>query len=280
MTISGSTRLHPRRHLLENTLGNLTQTLESGLFAEQISQRPGAWQGLDARVKLIATLALLVGVGISHQLWVILAVYLLTLAVALASAIPADFFIRRVWLALPFFTGMLVLPALFLTPGPALARLPLGLVITRTGLTSALFLLLRVSTSLSLSLLLLLTTPWHTLLSALAVLRVPEVFILVLGMTYRYIYLLLHTANDMFLSRQSRRVGQLTDAETRRTLASITATLFSKSLALSSEVYLAMESRGFRGRIVTLKPFAMKRQDWSWLAAALVVTALVIYFGR
>ena len=181
---------------------------------------------------------------------------------------------------MPFFTGVLILPALFITPGPALLHLPLGLVITRTGLTTALFLLLRVSTSLSLTMLLILTTAWNTVLSALGVLRVPDVFILILGMTYRYIYLLLHIASDMFLSRKSRTVGNLTTAEARHILASVSATLLSKSLNLSSEVYLAMQSRGFRGSIVTLKPFRMQRRDWLWLLFFLIVAGLAIFLGR
>jgi energy-coupling factor transporter transmembrane protein EcfT len=146
--------------------------------------------------------------------------------------------------------------------------------------TSGLFILLRVSTSLSLTMLLILTTPWNTVLSALGILRVPDVFILILGMTYRYIYLLLHIANDMFLSRKSRTVGRLTDADARRTLASVSATLLSKSLNLSSEVYLAMQSRGFRGTIVTLKPFRMESRDWLWLFFFVVVTGSVIFLGR
>ena len=57
--------------------------------------------------------------------------------------------------------------------------------------------------------LLVLTTPWNTLLKALSVLRVPDGFILILGMTYRYIYLLLTTLDDMLLSRKSRVVGRM-----------------------------------------------------------------------
>lgn len=280
MSLTSSKNLPRRSHVLENTLHSIAETLERGLFAEEISLRPGLFQGLDARVKVVAVLALLIGVGLSHSLWVILGVYLLAFGLALASAIPADLFIRRVWLALPLFTGVLVLPALFITPGVDLLHLPLGLVITRTGVTSALFLLLRVSTSLSLTMLLILTTPWNTVLSALGVLHIPDVFILILGMTYRYIYLLLHIANDMFLSRKSRTIGRLTDAEARRTLASVSATLLSKSLNLSSEVYLAMQSRGFRGNIVTLKSFRMQRRDWLWLCCLLAVTGLAIFLGR
>jgi len=271
---------HSRSRVLEHTLQGIAEAIERGLFAEEISLRPGLLQSLDPRVKVVAMLAMLIGVSLSRSLVVIAGVYLLALLLAWRSAIPADFFIKRVWLTLPFFTGMIVLPALFVTPGPALLALPLGLTITSTGLNTVLFLLLRVSTSVSLTLLLVLTTPWNTVLSALTVLRVPDVFILILGMTYRYIYLLLHTANDMFLSRKSRVVGKMSGDDERRMLGAISATLLSKSLNLSSEVYLAMQSRGFRGSMVTLRPFLMQRRDWVWLSIFLAITALAIFLGR
>jgi cobalt ECF transporter T component CbiQ len=268
-----------RTNVLEYTLHGISETLENALFAEEISARPGLFQSLDPRVKVVSILALLIGVSLSHSLWVIVTIYLLVLLFAWRSAIPANFFIKRVWLMLPFFTGLVILPALFITPGPALLDLPFGLTITRTGVITDLFLLSRVSTSVSLTLLLILTTPWNTVLSALSVLRVPDVFILILGMTYRYLYLLLHTANDMFLSRQSRVVGRLSTAEERRLMAATTATLLSKSLNLSSEVYLAMQSRGFRGSVVTLKPFSMRGQDWGWLIFFLVITIMALLLG-
>jgi len=266
--------------VFERSLRTISASLEQSLFAEQLSARPGLFQSLDGRVKVLAVLALLLGVGFSRSLPVLAALYLLVLGLAWLSAVPLGFFIKRVWLALPFFTGVIILPALFLMPGPALAHLPLGLAITRTGVTTALFLLLRVSNSVSLALLLILTTPWNTVLSALSVLHVPDAFILILGMTYRYIFLLLHTANDMFQSRRSRVVGRLNGAENRRLLAAIGATLLNKSYYLSGEVYLAMQSRGFRGTIVTLKPFAMRTKDWLWLFVFLALTVLAIWFGR
>jgi cobalt/nickel transport system permease protein len=270
-----------KRHTaIEHALRDISGALERSLFAEEISTRPGLFQGLDPRVKVISVLALLIAVSLSRSLAVIAAAYLFVVWLAWRSAIPADFFIRRVWLFLPFFTGMLALPALFITPGPPLVTLLPGLAVTRTGLTTALFLLLRVSTSVSLTLLLILTTSWNVALSALTVMRVPDVFILILGMTYRYIYLLLRVANDMFLARQSRVVGRLSPAEERRMIAASAATLLSRSLNLSSEVYLAMASRGFRGQAVTLKPFKMQARDWAWGGALLVVSLAAILLGR
>lgn len=273
-------RSHKRTGVLEHTIGEITGTLERAFFAEEISTRSGLFQSLDARVKVLSILALLISVSLSHSLLVIGTIYLLVFFLAWVSAIPAIILIRRVWLALPFFTGLIILPALFITPGPTLLHLPFGFAITSTGVTTVLFLLLRVSTSVSLTLLLILTTPWNTVLSALSVLRIPDVFILILGMTYRYIYLLLHIANDMFLSRKSRVVGRLSTSENQKMLAAVSATLLSKSLNMSSEVYMAMVSRGFHGTVVTLKPFQMHTKDWIWLSVFGSITALTIYFGK
>jgi len=117
-------------------------------------------------------------------------------------------------------------------------------------------------------------------LKALGVLRIPDVFVLILGMTYRYIYLLLHTTNDMFLSRESRVVGRLSSAEERRIIAASAGTLLSKSLHLSSEVYLAMQSRGFRNTPRTMDTFKMRGSDWvaSGIVAGIVLVA--IWLGR
>ena len=270
-----------KRHgVLEHVIRNISGALERSLFAEKISARPGLLQGLDARVKVVCTLALLISVNLSHSLWVIAAVYMVVLGLACSSRIPAVDFILRVWLFLPFFTGVLIIPALFLIPGPPLVSLPLGLTITRSGLISGLFLLLRVITSVSLTLLLILTTRWNTVLSALRIMSVPDVFILTLGMTYRYIYLLLHLANDMFLSRKSRVVGRLSSVEQRHIMAAVGTTLLSRSLNMSSEVHLAMKSRGFNGRVVTLKLLKMQKRDWIWGGLMLSLSMAAIILGH
>jgi len=269
-----------RQTVIEKTLAGLAHTLEQSLFAETIARRTGLLQSIGPRVKVLAALALLIAVGLSRSLFVLAGLYGVALVLAWRSAVPMGFFIKRVWLFMPFFTGLIALPALFVTPGPVLMALPLGLVITRTGLFTALFLLLRVSTSVSLGLLLVLTTPWASVLKAMGVLRVPEGFVLILGMTYRYIYLLLRLAQDMFLSRQSRVVGRLKPAEERHLLAASAGTLLSKSLHLSGEVYLAMQSRGFRGQARTLDRFQMRAPDWIGSVIILAVAAAAIWLGR
>ena len=269
-----------RRGFVERTLADITHTLEQSLFAEEIARQPGLLQSLDPRVKVVSIILLLIAVSLSRSLAVIVGLYLVTLVLAWFSSVPMGFFVKRVWLFMPFFTGVIAIPAFFLTPGPALVQLPWGWVITRTGAMTALFLLSRVGASVSLAVLLMLTTPWNSVLKALGVLRVPDVFVVILGMTYRYIYLLLHTVNDMFLSRKSRVVGRMSTADQRRLLAASAGMLLTRSLDLSGEVYLAMQSRGLHGYPRTMDTWRMRAPDWIWGVVILSVSLVAIWLGR
>ena len=117
------------------------------------------------------------------------------------------------------------------------------------------FLIMRAQTAATLSVLLVLCTPWSKVLKALRVLRLPTVLVVILGMTHRYIFLLLRSAHDMFKSRRSRTVGRLDGQEQRRAMTAGAGVLMSKTLQLSGDVYLAMRSRGFQGEVYLLDEF-------------------------
>jgi energy-coupling factor transporter transmembrane protein EcfT len=167
------------------------------------------------------------------------------------------------------FTGAIAVPAVFLTPGHAVYRVLADWNVTAEGLASASYLVLRVETSATLALLLVFTTPWTHVLKSLRIVRVPVVFVVVLGMTFRYIVLLLETAREMFESRQSRTVGKLSGSESRRLAVTSGGVLITKAFQLSNDVFLAMQSRGFRGEVYVLDEFRMQTRDW----AALVLFA-------
>lgn len=275
-------------NFFEKTLAGITGALEQTLFAEELARQDGLLQSLDPRAKLIGALAVLVAISASQNLVVIAALYALTLPLAYASRVPMGFYFKRVWMFMPFFTGIVVLPALFnvFTPGAPLVTLidlaspRVYLAITQPGVITAAFLLLRVGASVSMAVLLILTTRWATLLKALRVLRVPQAFVLILGMTYRYIYVLLHTTSNMFLARKSRVVGRASGADDRRWLAASMGALFAKSYALSDDVYLAMQSRGFRGEALVMDEIAWHVRDWVWLVVFIAVAALAMWIGK
>jgi energy-coupling factor transporter transmembrane protein EcfT len=84
----------------------------------------------------------------------------------------------------------------------------------------------------------------------------------------------------MFDSRRSRSAGALTGAEGRRLAMNAAGALLGKTLYVSEEVYLAMQSRGFRGQVHVLDDFRMRRRDWVALATFVGAAALTLWIGR
>jgi cobalt ECF transporter T component CbiQ len=269
-----------RSSFVERTLTAINESLEHSLFADTIARQDGLLQSLDARLKLVSLLLLLISVGASHNLTVIASLYLVALILAVRSHIPLRFFTLRIWTAVLLFTGLVTLPGIFITPGPVLLTIIPGVSITRTGSLSAVFLILRAVTSVSLTTLLVLSTRWNTVLKALGVLHIPDVVVLILGMTYRYIHLLLHAANDMFLSRKSRILRKLSPPEERILVSAMSGALLSKSLQVSSDVYLAMQSRGFRYYPKTMESFQFFPKDILAGIIVLILCTAALWLGR
>jgi len=266
---------------VERTLSNLVNGMERALYAEDLAKADGLLQRLDPRIKVIGLLSLLIVSATAHRLWVIGVVFAVAVSMAVMSRVSLAVLAKRVWVAILLFTGVIALPAPFIVPGREVMRLPLlDWGVTAQGLASACYLVARVETAATLSVLLILCTPWNHVLKALRVLKVPVVLVVTLGMTYRYILLLLQTAHDMFESRRSRMVGKLEGAERRRVAAASAGVLMSKSLQLSGEVYRAMLSRGFRGEVYVLDEFQTSTIDWIMLAVFVMLVSGGFYFGR
>ena len=264
----------------EKTLHHITEGLERAVVAEELAARPGLLQGLDPRAKVLTFLLLMISVAFIHSLPLLAGFALLPLGLSWLSRISPAYFLKRVGLFIPLFTGLIALPALFTTPGTPLLTIWGGLAITEQGLRTALTLVLRSWDTLSLAVLLVLTTRWSHLLRALRVLLVPRAFVLVLQMTHRYIYIFLHSINSMFLARRSRTLGPRPAGEGRRFLASSMATLLARSHNMSQAVYLAMLSRGFRGDVMIMEDFAFKTKDGLWAGLATVLAAAALSADR
>jgi len=232
-------------------------------------------------VKVTGLFALIIAAALAHRLSAIGVIFVVALLLAALSHVSLKTLLKRGWIGALLFTGLIALPAVFITPGEIVWRSPLlGLPVTITGLKSAAFLIARVETAVTLSLLLVLCTPWSSVLKALRTLGVPAPLVVILGMTYRYIFLLLGAARDLLEARQSRSVGVMEPSEGRRSAVASIGVLLGKSLQMSNEVHLAMLARGFRGDAWTIDEFIMRARDWIALTAFAALVAIALSLGR
>ena len=268
---------------VEKTLADISGSIERAVFSEENARRAGFLQRRDPRAKLLAFAALITATGLSREWPVLVGLYGLVLVAAAISSIDLSLFVKRVWLGMGLFSGIVILPSIFLIGHRELFHIPLGLfalTVHGDALIAAAIFVLRVCASVSLAILLVLTTKWADILKSLRVLRVPNALVLVLAMTYRYIFLVLHTANAMFLARKSRIVARTSGREQRWWIVSSVGVLMSRSLRMSDDVYQAMLARGFQGEMHTIDGYRMRPADWLLLAVSVLVAATIIASGR
>ena len=262
---------------VESLLHGLAGAMEHASAAEASAARAGLLQSLDPRAKLIGLGALILSVTLTHRLAGVAVLFGLAVGLALASRLSLWRLARQVWLGVALFSGALGLPALVLVPGPALLHLPgLGWPVTAPGLTSAAFLAGRAETAATFAALIILTTPWSHVLKALRAVGVPVAVVGLLGMTHRYIFLLLQTALQMFEARRARMLAPLGGAARRRLVVASVGVLLTRSLALAGEVHLAMVARGYRGEVRLIDDFRLRPRDVLAAGAALLVPVAIL----
>ncbi len=268
---------------LQRTLAEITNGTATALRADKWANQRGLMQDLNPAAKLISVLVLLVCAALSHSLPVLALIYILANVAAYASSIPLGVLNRRVLLSAPLFVGGIALPLLFSFASPGNPFVVLWhtpyIAITTQGMWAFAVLVMRVTATVALAVLLTMSTPWHKLLGAMRSLKAPSIFVSLVAMTYRYITVLLQTADDMFTARKSRTVGPVHDAEARRFVGNGIGVLFSKTMALTDEVIAAMTARGYRGESKVLNKSVWNRKDVLWVVC-IFATAIALILGE
>lgn len=200
----------------------------------------------------------------------------LCLAGALFGRLRPDHLLGKVWLPLGF-TVLAVLPLPWLRP----AGIPRGgwpgfpgLPFYPDSAWLALHAIARAAVILLLVILLMATTPFGELMHVLDRCRVPRIFLRILALLYRYLFIVVDEAEKMQLAIACRSVGPLPARRYRRMLGNAVGTLFLRSLERGEAVYQAMLARGFSGRFPSLAPGRWGLGELVLLTAALGLAAL------
>jgi cobalt/nickel transport system permease protein len=119
---------------------------------------------------------------------------------------------------------------------------------TRESIIAASKIFLKALAAVSCLYFLALSTPIFEILIVLRRLKAPKLFVELMGLVYRFIFVLLDTANMIFIS-QSSRLGYSTIRTGYNSLGKLITSLFISSYKRSQDIYTAMESRCYDGEI-------------------------------
>ena len=274
-----------RNNFIERSLSGTFSFLRESIFSDEYASRKGFLQARDPKIKALIVLMLLLAVMFSRDIRFLAGIYALCLLLACVSSIGLGYFLKRTWIFIPLFSLFVAIPAIFdiFSPGEPLLTIrifSLPLIITKQGLASAGFFFSRVLASVSLCVLLVLTTRYNVLLKVLRLFKVPQVFVMTLGMCYRYVYLFIEILQNTYMAIKSR-VGHIVSVKKGQgVVAWNIASLWQRSYALHNQVYDAMLSRGYDGEPKVMDEFRATYLDWFWLGVAILVLGLSLWQKR
>ena len=286
---------HGKKGFIGNTIGGILGFFEEAFISEGFSRRKGFLQILDARVKLLSTVTAIFAISLINDLKLLVLIYIFTLLLAYLSKIKILFFIKRVWLFIPIFAGIITIPMIFniFLPGDPLIRLaylgtnthvgsltlPESIYITRQGFYAASIFIMRVATCVSAVVLLFLTTPQQILYRSLRTLGVPKIYVFTLEMTNRYIFLLMDLV-DMHFAKKARTIKAGDMFNEQKWVGGRIGYTLIRSMDVSEKVHMAMISRGFNGDVKVMQEFRMHKRDYITVATAISLSIIMVLISQ
>jgi len=242
---------------------------------------------VDPRIKVALILAFIFTTALAPSGAWAMYILLFTLAVSseLLSNLGVVFYLKRAFLAVPFVLA--ALPLLFTVKGTPLLALPFHLTISAEGLVRFLSISIKSWISIQMAALLASTTPFPDILIALRAFRLPKLLVAIIGLMWRYLFVLADEGLRLIYARQARS-GENPDPRYHpggsitwraRVTGGMAGSLFLRSLERSDRIYSAMLSRGYDGEIRSLPLPQITTSSWVVFITGLLLLAFITGTG-
>jgi cobalt/nickel transport system permease protein len=243
---------------------------------------------LDSRIKLGLVVFFIFSVALAPVgAWPALVLYFATiLGAIILSGIPPMKILRRSVIALPF--ALAALPLIFTSAGVPWISIqvgPLSLMPTSEGLIRFLSITLKSWISVMAALLLSGITPFQELLLAMRTFRVPQLLVSVIGLMWRYLFVLADEAIRLMRARDARS-GAAPGTRSgggilwrARVTGGMAGSLFVRGFDRADRVYAAMLSRGYDGETRALPAPQIPSVQYVVLALGICWLVLLILMG-
>lgn len=277
-----------RLNFLEKTLHTIRKRLQQEQFIPR--QKNTFIRRLSPPITVLSFFAILFSIAITHSLHFLFLMQILLIIGALFSRLRLSSYFFRCWLPVLIFSILALTPALFniITPGTPLlyiyhasnnvhSFLPNELYISYEGVKGFSYVMLRSMDSVGLAILLLANMPFYSFSRALSKLGVPSFIVMMLDLTYRYMYLFLPLFEDYILGRQSRMVGDASYMHSMSWIGATIADLLRVTNNFGTQLYEALCSRGYTGEYQSPMPWNIGAAEIISLGLSILTLGLAYY---
>jgi cobalt/nickel transport system permease protein len=277
-----------RLSFLNGTLINVARAAKSIYVQAENASKKGFIQGINPHIKLVSLIYLEIMISLAGNIIAQAITTAFIFILYLVSGLNIFHVYRKIFFLALIFGFLIVLPASLnvITPGKIIFNLvsfnkasqfwiyhiPKNIGFTAEGFQVVSLVFLRVLNSVSFALLIVFTTSFPAFLKSFKILGVPDTFLMIISLAYKYIFILSRTIEDTFLALKSRLIRNVRNNTIRKLVSGLVFNIFKKSMTNYENTYYAMVSRGYQGKVVLHSQGHLMVKDF-------VALAIIVAFG-
>src|SRR5664280_626896 len=129
-------------------------------------------------------------------------------------------------------------------------NIPKHIGFTENGFKVVSLIFLRILNSISFAMLVIYTTSFPAFIKSFKILGIPDTFLMIISLAYKYIFILSRAIEDTYFALKSRLSGNVGNKRIRELISGRIFFIFKKSMLIYDSTYLAMVSRGYQGKVL------------------------------
>jgi cobalt/nickel transport system permease protein len=283
-----------RLAFLDKTIFNSARAAKSIYIQAENASEENLIQKINPHIKLLSLIYFIFIISIANHLQEQIVITLFIFSLYLFSRIKVLEVYKKI-LFLGFVFGfIIVFPASLnlITPGKIIFNIitfnkpyhfliytiPQNIGFTQNGIKVVILFFLRIINSVSFALLIVFTTSFPSFIKSFKILGVPDTFLMIISLAYKYIFILCRTIEETYFALKSRLSGNIKNSNIRELISGRIFFIFKKSMIIYESTYNAMVSRGYRGNIIL---HSQKKLSYSDFVALFIIVAsglCIVYF--
>jgi cobalt/nickel transport system permease protein len=280
----------PKLTFLDKTILNSANALKSIYNQAENGAKENLIQKLNPNVKFASLIYLAIVISVVNELTSQILITSFIFLLFIIARLRVLQVYRRIFILAFVFGFLVIFPASLniITPGKIIFNLltfekssqfwiyniPEKIGFTENGIQVVFLVFLRVLNSVSIALLVVYTTPFPSFIKSFKIIGVPDTFLMIISLAYKYIFILSRTIEETYFALKSRLSGNIKSSNLRKLIGGRIFFIFKKSMIIYENTYYAMVSRGYNGQVKlhSTHPFAFT----DLIAIVIVVAAGIV----
>ena len=282
-----------RLSFLDKTIMNSASALKSIYLQAENASKENLIQKINPKVKLILLIYVVLIISITRHIEAQIIITIFIFSLYIIARLKISGVHKKIFFLATIFGFIVVLPASLniITPGKIIFNIitinkplhfwiyaiPRNIGFTENGFKVVLLIFLRVLNSVSFAMLIVFTTSFPAFIKSFKILGVPDTFLMIISLAYKYIFILSRTIEETYFALKSRLSGDIKSGRIRDLISGRIFFIFNKSVIIYESTYFAMVSRGYSGKVLLHSQKKLTGIDFVTLIIIVALGILIIY---